>query len=114
MFGSRIGRRRTRAARPLATAGVGLAVALAVAVATPVPAAASDKRTTQSFNDLTCKSAWYHTYGGTKCTGNPKQRWRLHVTCRMAGVQNGPWSYGPGADGYECLIGISSAGVEWG
>jgi hypothetical protein len=114
MIGSQIRRRRARAARPLATAAVGLALALAAAVAAPTPAAASGKHTTKSFNGLTCKSAWYRTYGGTKCTGNPKQRWRLHVTCRMAGAHDGPWSYGPGEDGYECFIGITSASVTWG
>lgn len=105
---------RTRAARPLAAAAVGVAVAVAAAVAAPAPAAASGKHTTKSSNGLTCRSSWYNTYGGTRCTGNSSQRWRLHVTCQWESDYNGSWSWGPGEDGYECTFGITSASVTWG
>jgi hypothetical protein len=56
------------------TAAIGFALALAAAVLAPTPAAASGKHVTQSLNGLTCKSAWYNTYGGTKCTGDSQQK----------------------------------------
>ncbi len=89
-------------------------MAVAAAVAAPAPAAASGKHTTKSSNGLTCRSSWYNTYGGTRCTGNSSQRWRLHVTCQWESDYNGSWSWGPGEDGYECTFGITSASVTWG
>jgi hypothetical protein len=94
---------------------MGFAIALASAVIAPTPAAAaSGKHATKSLNGLTCRSSWYHTYGGTKCAGDSQQKWRLHVTCQMFGDHTGMWNWGPGEDGYECLIGITNASVEWG
>lgn len=98
------------------TMAVGFAIALAAAVVAPAPAAASGKHVTQSLNGLTCRSSWYNTYGGTKCTGDPDspQKWRLRVNCQMQSDHKGPWNYDEGSDGYECSFGITGAGVEWG
>jgi hypothetical protein len=98
----------------VATAVAGVAMAITAGVIAPTSAAASGHHTNQSFNGLNCRSSWYHTYGGTTCTGNPHQKWRLHVTCQMQPHHTGTWNYGPGSDGYECIWRITNASIEWG
>ncbi|MGH3871296.1 MAG: hypothetical protein ACRDSR_07240 [Pseudonocardiaceae bacterium] len=101
-------------ARAAARAAAAAAVVLAATVVAPVPATAAGKHTTQSTNGLECRSSWYRTYGGTSCTGNSSQRWRLHITCRMQSDHKGAWYWGRGSDGFECTFGITSASVIWG
>src|SRR5262249_21715736 len=80
---------------------VSMMIAAVVLVAAPAASANSGmaerfsgKHTSQSKNDLTCRNAWYHTYGGTSCEGNPTQRWRLRVSCQMQSEHKGVWNYG--------------------
>jgi hypothetical protein len=69
--------------------------------------------TTSTVNGLTCHSTWYNTWGGTSCTGNSGQGWRLHVACEAQPDYVGEWHYGPGSDGFECDFGVQNATVQW-
>lgn len=101
------------AASMMITAGV-IASPPAASANSGATRAVSGHHVSQSRNNLTCRSSWYNTYGGTSCTGNPNQRWRLHVTCQMQPGHKGVWNYGTGSDGYECAWAITNASVEWG
>jgi hypothetical protein len=101
----------------------GVATVIASSVIASAPAASanpgatqslSGHHTSQSRNGLTCHSSWYNNYGGTSCTGNPNQKWRLHVACQMQPDHDGVWNYGAGSDGFECSWAIDGASVEWG
>jgi hypothetical protein len=103
------------------TVGVSMMIAAGVLLSAPAASANSGatehfsgNHTSQSRNGLTCRNAWYDTYGGTSCAGNAAQKWRLRVTCQMQPDHKGVWNYGSGSDGYECTWGINNASVEWG
>ncbi len=95
------------------TSGV-IASAPAASANPGAPKALSGHHTSQSRNNLTCHSSWYNTYGGTSCTGNPNQKWRLHVACQAQSDHDGLWNYGSGSDGFECWFAADNASVEWG
>lgn len=105
----------------LIAAGVATMIASGVIASAPAASAnpgatqsLSGNHTSQSRNNLTCQNSWYNTYGGTSCTGNPNQKWRLHVACQMQPDHTGIWNYGPGSDGFECSWATDNASVEWG
>jgi hypothetical protein len=91
---------------------VGVAV-MAMAGVTAPASASSGHHIWQTDNALSCESSWYNTFGGTTCTGNPHQGWRLHVKCWGQGSYTGPWNWGAGSDGFECTWSVTHASVEW-
>jgi hypothetical protein len=109
---------RSRCARIASAVGVMIATMILLSAHTAAANAAtaerlSGKHTTQSKNGLTCRNSWYTTYGGTSCTGNSAQKWRLRVACQVQSDHKGPLNYGAGSDGFECNVGVSKASVEW-